>query len=385
VRVIIEADGGARGNPGPAGFGAVVRDAETGQVLREVAAGIGVASNNVAEYRGLIAGLKAAVDLGADDVEVRMDSLLVVNQMSGIWKVKHEAMRPLATEAAGLVRRLGNVRFGHVPRAQNAHADRLANEAMDDAAVGRSWEQRADRSRVRSTSRELSSQPLTSRGSRSAGWGAPRGTPVQAFLLRHGETPLSAERRFSGRGDPSLTDKGAAQARAAAARFIGRDIAAVVSSPLRRAAETAAAVAEVAGGHVVVDDDLVETDFGDWEGHTWSEIQAQWPDALAAWLADPSVAPPAGESFTSVFARAARARERLAASYAGRTIVVVSHVTPIKAMLREALDAPAQAVYRMHLEPASLSAVDWYDGDAGVVKLLNDTSHLGADLKTSVS
>jgi ribonuclease H / adenosylcobalamin/alpha-ribazole phosphatase len=371
MRVVIEADGGSRGNPGPAGFGAVVRDADTGQVLREVAAGIGVASNNVAEYRGLIAGLQAAIDLGADDVTVRMDSLLVVNQMSGLWKVKHEAMRPLAAEAAGLVRKLGNVRFGHVPRAQNTHADRLANEAMDDAAFGRSWEQRAEVPEP-----EPEPQPST-------GWGAPRGTPVHAFLLRHGETPLSPERRFSGRGDPELTDKGAAQARAAAGRFAGRDVTAVLSSPLRRAVQTAAAVAEVTGGVVVTDDDLAETDFGDWEGHTWAEIQAAWPDALGRWLSDPSAPPPGGESFTSVFTRVARARERLSAAYTGATIVVVSHVTPIKSLLRDALDAPPQAVYRMHLEPASLSAVDWYDGGAGVVKLLNDTSHLGAGLSTA--
>ena len=376
MRVVIEADGGSRGNPGPAGFGAVVRDADTGQVLREVAAGIGVASNNVAEYRGLIAGLQAALDLGADDVEVRMDSLLVVNQMSGVWKIKHEAMRPLATEAAALVRRLGNVRFGHVPRAQNAHADRLANEAMDAAARGLEWK-----------ARDASAGPEVVRASPAPGvpppgWGRPRGTPVHAFLLRHGETPLSPEARFSGRGDPELTDKGHAQAKAAAARFAGRDITAVVSSPLRRATQTAAAVAEVTGGEVVIDDDLVETDFGDWEGHTWAEIQANWPDALARWLGDPSLAPPAGESFTEVFERVAKARARLASSYVGRTIVVVSHVTPIKALLREALGAPAEAVYRMHLEPASLSAVDVYDGGAGVVKLLNDTSHLGDELRT---
>src|SRR3954470_21830532 len=138
-RVVVEADGGARGNPGPAGYGAVVRDAETGEVLRETAAGIGVASNNVAEYRGLIAGLEAALDVGADEVDVRMDSLLVVNQMSGVWKVKHEAMKPLASQAAGLVRRFERVGFRHIPRAQNSHADRLANQAMDDAAPGPHW------------------------------------------------------------------------------------------------------------------------------------------------------------------------------------------------------------------------------------------------------
>src|SRR3954452_8704165 len=144
MRVVIEADGGSRGNPGPAGYGAVVRDADTGQVLREVAAGIGVASNNVAEYRGLIAGLQAALELGADEVEVRMDSLLVVNQMSQIWKIKHEAMRPLASEAAALVRQFRRVEFRHIRRELHKHADRLGNEAMDDAARGLAGEQREE-------------------------------------------------------------------------------------------------------------------------------------------------------------------------------------------------------------------------------------------------
>jgi probable phosphoglycerate mutase len=133
--VIVEADGGSRGNPGPAGYGAVVLDAATGDVLAERAGGLGVATNNVAEYRGLIAGLQAARELGATDVEVRMDSKLVVEQMSGRWRVKHPAMQPLAAEAAALVRRLGKVRFGWVPRARNTRADALANRAMDEQAA----------------------------------------------------------------------------------------------------------------------------------------------------------------------------------------------------------------------------------------------------------
>ncbi len=135
MRVIVEADGGSRGNPGPAGYGAVVLDAATGDVLAERAGGLGVATNNVAEYRGLIAGLQAARELGATDVEVRMDSKLVVEQMSGRWRVKHPAMQPLAAEAAALVRRLGKVRFGWVPRARNTRADALANRAMDEQAA----------------------------------------------------------------------------------------------------------------------------------------------------------------------------------------------------------------------------------------------------------
>ena len=368
LRVLIEADGGSRGNPGPAGYGAVVRDADTGQVLREVAAGIGVASNNVAEYRGLIAGLQAAVDLGADEVDVRMDSLLVVNQMKGDWKVKHEAMKPLASEAAALVRRLPVVRFAHVPRAQNAHADRLANEAMDAAARGLEWEARTE---VPEPEPEPAARPRPA-------WGAPGGPATTTLLVRHGETALSIERRFSGTGDPELSDRGREQAAAVAERLSRLDIEAVVSSPRSRARATAEAIAKMLGIDVSIDDAVAETDFGDWEGHTFAEIKERWPQEMSAWLADPDVAPPGGESFTATFKRVSGWRERVVSDYPGKVVAVVSHVTPIKALLREALDAPSHVLYRIHLDPASLSTIDWYASGAGVVRLVNDTSHLTA-------
>jgi ribonuclease HI len=135
VKVIIEADGGSRGNPGPAGYGAVVLDPDTDEVLVERAEGLGVTTNNVAEYQGLIAGLRAAIEVGATDVDVRMDSKLVVEQMCGRWKVKHPAMQPLAREAAELVREIGSVRFEWIPRLRNSRADALANQAMDAQAA----------------------------------------------------------------------------------------------------------------------------------------------------------------------------------------------------------------------------------------------------------
>jgi probable phosphoglycerate mutase len=202
------------------------------------------------------------------------------------------------------------------------------------------------------------------------------------LLLRHGETPLSVEKRFSGSGDPELTERGLAQAQAAAERLTEWDLGVVVSSPRARARQTAAAVAAVAGLDVVVDNDIAETDFGEWEGHTFAEIAKRWPEEMSAWLASPDVAPPGGESFTATFARVRAARDRLVTAYAGQTLVVVSHVTPIKAMLRDALDAPTHALYRIHLDPASLSAVDWYADGAGVVRLVNGTSHLGSELST---
>jgi broad specificity phosphatase PhoE/ribonuclease HI len=371
-RVIVEADGGSRGNPGPAGYGALVRDADTGELLREVGEGIGVASNNVAEYRGLIAGLEAAIDLGASDVEVRMDSKLVVEQMSSRWKVKHPDMQVLARQAAALIRKLPAVRFTHIPRELNSHADRLANQAMDDQAAGRAWQPRA----------AGAAAPPTADRNALYGWSAPVGSPTVAMLLRHGETPLSVDKRFSGRTDIALTERGEAQAAAAAKRLADAGIEALVSSPLRRTQQTAAAVAEVLGLDVELDDGFAETDFGEWEGSSFRELSSTAADKLQAWLDDPRVAPPGGESMVSTDARVAAARDRVLSSHPGKTVLIVSHVTPIKLMLRNALDAPMNAVFRLHLDLASLSVVDWYVNGPSVVRLMNDTGYLG-DLATA--
>src|SRR4051794_29306711 len=218
-RLIVEADGGSRGNPGPAGYGAVVRDAVTGQVLAERAAAIGTATNNVAEYGGLIAGLQAALDLDPGEVEVRMDSKLVVEQMSGRWQVKHPSMKPLAREAAGLVSRLPQVRFSWIPRDKNKHADRLANAAMDAAARGEVWT--ADPADEWLAEHDVApAAPVeASVAHRLPGWQDARAAPTTTLLLRHGQTELSIEKRFSGVGDQELTDIGRAQAAAAAVRL----------------------------------------------------------------------------------------------------------------------------------------------------------------------
>ena len=369
-RVIVEADGGSRGNPGPAGYGAVVRDAATGDVLAERAAGIGRATNNVAEYRGVIAGLAAAVELGAAAVDVRLDSKLIVEQMSGRWKVKHPDMKPLAAEVAALVRRFGSASFRWVPRERNTYADRLANEAMDAAARGLQW---------RPPAAEVPEPEPPPVRNRLSGWQDAPEPPTTMLLLRHGQTPLSVEKRFSGVGDRPLTEIGLAQAGAAARRLRGCSAVAVVASPLRRAVQTADLVAAEIGVAVTVDEGLRETDFGDWEGYTFAEVQHRWPDQLSAWLASPDVAPPAGESFVDTARRVRQARDRVLAAYGGHTVVVVSHVTPIKTLVRLALEAPSGTLYRMHLDLVSISEIDWYADGPAVVRRLNDTCHAPPD------
>ncbi|RZT16226.1 putative phosphoglycerate mutase [Mycobacterium sp. BK558] len=367
MKVIVECDGGSRGNPGPAGYGAVVWSADRAEVLAETKEAIGRASNNVAEYRGLIAGLEAAAGVGATEVEVCMDSKLVVEQMAGRWRVKHPDLASLNQQARDRARAFERVTYTWVPRAQNAHADALANQAMD-AAAGIE----ADNPVPAETS-----TPTTQVTTNPAGWTGARGAPTRLFLLRHGQTPLSVERRYSGRGNPALTELGNQQADAAA-RYLGQSggIDAVVSSPLQRAHDTATAAAKTLGLDVEIDDDLIETDFGAWEGLTFREASERDPELHLRWLRDTAVPPPGGESFDVVATRVARAQQRIIAERPGQTVLVVSHVTPIKTLLRLALDAGSTILYRLHLDLASLSIAEFYPDGLASVRLVNQTSYL---------
>ncbi|MET8488243.1 bifunctional RNase H/acid phosphatase [Streptomyces tendae] len=483
---VVEADGGSRGNPGPAGYGAVVLDAATGETLVEAAEYLGVVTNNVAEYRGLLAGLRAAAELDPDaTVHVRMDSKLVVEQMSGRWKIKHPDMKPLAAEAARVFPP-GRVTYEWIPRADNKHADRLANEAMDAGARGEQWspststaELDAATDRAASAGRTAGSRrsgdrpaaapagageaadvgtaggdalsagerlprTTTRTGAGSAasggadgaagasgggeaavsgggaiagervgraartgaggtapgaagapaaadvraakvvaspGWGPPdMGAPATFVLLRHGETPLTPQKRFSGSGgsDPSLSPVGREQAEKVAESLARRGtIEAIVASPLARTRETAGIVAARLGLPVTVEEGLRETDFGAWEGLTFGEVRDRHPADLDAWLASPDAEPTGGgESFAATATRIAATRDKLVAAYAGRTVLLVSHVTPIKTFLRLALGAPPESLFRMELSAASLSAVAYYADGGASVRLFNETSHL---------
>lgn len=369
VKVLVEADGGSRGNPGLAGYGAVVFSPDHETVLGEACEAIGHATNNVAEYRGLIAGLAEAARLGATEVNVSMDSKLVVEQMSGRWKVKHPDLITLYQQAVTAAMHFESVSYRWIPRERNKHADRLANEAMDRAS---GIEPKAAK-KPKETTEAKESKPVDS----APGWTGARGKPTRMLLLRHGQTELSVQRRYSGRGNPELTALGREQA-ANAARYLASrgGIAAVISSPLGRATQTATAAADALGVPLTVDDDLIETDFGKWEGLTFTEASERDPELHAQWLSDTSVTPPEGESFDTVHHRVRRARNRIIAEYGGATVLVVSHVTPIKTLLRLALDAGPSLLYRLHLDLASLSIAEFYSDGPASVRLVNETSYL---------
>jgi probable phosphoglycerate mutase len=370
--VIVEADGGSRGNPGNAAYGAVLRDADTGAVIAERGERIGVATNNVAEYRGLIAGLELYHEHAEGaDLEVRLDSKLVVEQMSGNWKIKHPSMRPLAVEANRLAP--FGTRFVWVPREQNKEADRLANEALDGpegVIVGGVGAVLSDSDDQLSEASAPAAPPTVP----TPPW--LQDSPTTLVLVRHGDTDHTRARLFSGRtgADPGLNDDGRAQVRATADWLapLAAESPVLLASPMRRTRESAEIVAARLEVPFTVDEGLVEAGFGSWEGLSYGEVVKRDPEAFTAWIGDPALpAGGSGDSLVSMARRMEQVRERLLSAHAGRVVVVVSHLTPIKLLTHEALDLPLSSLFRTEISPASVTVLAWYPDGRPVVRLLN--------------
>lgn len=420
-RLVIETDGGARGNPGPAGWGAVIRDAD-GTVLAERADYLGVTTNNVAEYSGLVAALRTAKAIDpAALVEVRADSKLLVEQMSGRWQIKHDSMRRLAAQARAAFPP-ERVRYTWIPRSENAAADALANEAMDlriavvrdgdpndpDAGAADPDEPGQDgaepspaSSRTASgaamspvddevdSGADSSSEPAPHPGApeRTGIETAPRvppalgsalhmdvGDPVTVVLVRHGQTDMTAARAYAGGGEPGvgLNAKGRTEAARAAdlVNRIGREVwpdlpvpSVLLSSSMLRAQQTAAAIGRRLGVRAHIDDAFEELRFGDWEGLTAPEIEARWPGQLRRWHRDPAMRALGGESMRDVAVRAHGAIMRLLDDHAGKTVVVATHTITIRAGVGSVAGLDPGSWPTLRVPPASLSIMRlWPEG-----------------------
>ena len=388
MKLVIYADGGSRGNPGIAGSGTAVYSADRQQLLREIAYVVGTKStNNVAEYHGLLRGLEAAVELGADEVDFFMDSKLVVEQMNGRWKIKHPDMQALALEARKLIDQIGTFNLSWVPRAKNKVADALSNVAMDAAAAGEpvgfvgDTEQADQAPAVQETASVELGEPAVA--SQPSDWMAEQGPVTRFILVRHGQTAMSVAKQYSGHADPELTEFGRKQALATAQALADTPVDAIVCSPLKRCQQTAQAIARSvrpAGAdkdalEVETVEGLIEVDFGLWEGKTFAEAHAADGELHGQWLEDASVACPGGESLQQVHRRVRKTRQELQEKYAGKTVVVVSHVNPIKSFIRQSLDAGPVTFNRLFLDLASISIAEFWDGGS-MLRGFNDVGHL---------
>lgn len=204
----------------------------------------------------------------------------------------------------------------------------------------------------------------------SRGWGPPA-DPTTLVLVRHGVTDHTVHKRFSGglaSSNPPLNDEGRAQARATGEWLqpLAGDLTRIVSSPVRRTRETAEELAALLSLEVSVEPGVAEMEFGSWDGLTYAEVHERFPDDLSSWLGDLDSAPHGGESLRAVQARVLEGRDRLLAAHASETLVVVSHVTPIKVLVADAVGATLDAAYRMELAPASVTVLSYFatpDGD----------------------
>ena len=374
MKLIIEADGGSRGNPGLSGAGAVVIDAASGNILREISEAAGIATNNVAEYSAVIFALEAAFEIDpAAEIVVRMDSKLVVEQMSGRWKIKHPDMLSLGARVQELISGK-NVEFVWIPREQNVLADALANKAMDGepaptAAAG-------EFNHV---------APSSIR--------APQSSVAEAttlIMVRHGRTALTETRKISG-GDgenPDLSELGNKDAdevaleltrvgTSGAFSFLAKPVA-VIHSPVKRAAQTASKIGQKLGAELVELADLREIGFGDWDGLTNEELFVGHETQYQAWRGSYDVAPPNGESLKDFDVRVNRSLDFILEKFAGKTVVVVAHVMPIRGLLRIANYASVAGYWRVDLGPASISIARFWGREGAEIVCVNSTSHLSS-------
>lgn len=381
-KLIVEADGGSRGNPGLSGSGSVVIDAESGAILAEIALFGGLATNNVAEYRGVIAGLTEAFKIDSNaEVLVRMDSKLVVEQMSGNWKIKHPDMQVLGIEVQKLISGK-KVSWSWIPREQNSRADALANEAMD-AGVDSIRHIQAE---ALPSSKSVEFNPTNPSSIRAPGAVAEPLTTL--ILVRHGRTALTEAHKISGGtgDDPNLSELGHQDAASVADLISGfgdngpfshlPKPTAIIASPMQRTRETAGHIARALDLVVETEEKLREISFGDWDGHTNEQVAQLWPELFNDWRGSWTASPPGGESLQEFDARIREARSLILEKYRGQTVVVVAHVMPIRGFLTLAMDAGPAGYWRPQVAPCSLSVIRHWGEDFAELLTANFTAHL---------
>ena len=358
---VIKADGASRGNPGEASYGAVLLDGE--KELATASEHLGVATNNFAEYSGVIAGLRLALEYDPSaSYLVQLDSKLVVEQLSGNWKVKSKDLMPLVSEAHRLARSL-DVRFEWVPREQNARADELANQALDKPMV-----------------REIPSQPGSIRAPRVSSPG------TELIFVRHGHSSHTEKGLVAGGdgADPELSDLGLREADATAELIasppsswgLALSNPVVISSDMLRTKQTAEIIARKLGAQTKIDSRIREIFFGEWNGLNNSELFGKDPELLKAWRGSLDFKPAGGESIEDLIARTEPFVEELRSLYPGQTVVVVSHMMPTRAMTYQLLGGQQGYLWSTSFAPASVSAFRVWGHEQYELITLNSCAHL---------
>lgn len=373
--LLIQADGASKGNPGPASYGAVLLTS-SGDLVREVNGRLGVATNNQAEYHAVLAGLEAASKYfeshgGSRRLHIQMDSKLVIEQLSGRWKIKNSDLQQLAIRAQQLLRTF-EVTLEWIPRELNSLADELANRALTpNGVVAEGVGDFIEQIEV-----EVEVQPKSIRAPRQ------HKEPVVVWAIRHGHTAMTESGLISGGdADPGLSEFGLLEAdRIAGEMFRLAELfelplpTRLLHSPQRRAVQTANAMLK----HIPMTRDergeLREIGFGEWEGISMTNLEAPVQELIAQWRGSVEFRPPGGESVADLDQRVSGVLHEALAST--EPLAIVAHMMPMRAIYRLATKAPMQAHWNLNFLPASISVYRFFGLDFAEVFAVNSTTHL---------
>lgn len=371
--LLIQADGASKGNPGPASYGAVILLPD-GEIYREVYDSIGVATNNQAEYRAILAALEVAGELAQDNpnyrrLHIQMDSKLVIEQLSGRWKIKNSELQSLAIQAQRLLSSF-DATFEWIPRERNTHADALANKAFH-----REHESGASTFRFDTFSPKLT-QPKSIRSPRRSE------KPVVVWAVRHGHTSMTESSLISGGGvDPALSEFGRGEA-----ALVSSEISRLATlfglptpnqiwhSPQLRATETARAISKKLRLPLHQKSDLREIEFGDWEGISMDSLFGTSSSEIEAWRGSMDFRPPGGESVADLEMRVSSVLNDALRS--DTSICLVAHMMPMRAIYRIATAASDSAHWSLNFLPASVSVYRFFGSEFAETFAVNSTGHL---------
>ena len=367
--LLIQADGASKGNPGPASYGAVLFWGD-GSLALELFDAIGIATNNHAEYRAVIAGLEAAKQLALEDpglrtIHIQMDSKLVVEQLSGRWKIKNSDLQQLAIYAQQLMRDF-EVKLEWIPREMNSHADELANRALRTEILT-----------------PVSSEPFGVIQPKSVRAPRQRSKPVVVWAIRHGHTEMTESGLISGGGtNPGLSEFGhteteriAAEIRRISQLFDLPLPTSVLHSPQLRATETASKIAREFDLVPVAEPNLREIEFGSWEGLSMENLSGISAAEVSRWRGSMDYRPPEGESVQDMETRVGLVLENVVAEQR-ESVAIVAHMMPMRAIYRAATKASAVANWSTNFLPASVSVYRFFGLEFAEVFAVNSTGHL---------
>lgn len=366
--IFLYADGASRGNPGLAAYGVHVQD-DAGVAVADFGEAIGIATNNQAEYAGVIAGLRYLTSTSYRDITIRMDSKLVIEQLAGRWKINNPQLRELAEQAREL---LSEFRYTlqWIPREDNGLADANANAALDSG----------DFSSVSTSQLELASvQPRSIR--------APRQylEPTTVVVVRHGHTINTEKNLISGGDgtDPALSALGEREARAAAQviptlleQFSLPEAQVVIHSPMLRTTQTADEIAKSLEIEAIADSRLKEIGFGDWEMMEMAVLETDELELVRAWRGSLTVRPPGGESVLDMQSRVWEALSDAIENYRGGCVVFSTHMMPTRAVAAAAMRGSENVHFNINSSPGGISVYRFFGMEFAEIFTINYCAHL---------